>query len=130
MACLQQRLGGECEGMIDEASIAFQRTDGEYLKRYPKGRYVKPVLANVTDNFKYMLQEWNKPEQDASDANLKEWAVILSPQANNPNVAKALGYLKQMQGMTKNKLYQLRPAAGNAFRMVTELTCMVMIFCQ
>ena len=97
----QQRLGGECEGMIGCASIASQRTDGEYLKRYPKGRYVKPALANVTDNFKYMLQEWNKPEQDASDANLKEWAVILSPQANNPNAKKALGYLKQMQGMTK-----------------------------
>ena len=45
--------------------------------------------------------EWNKPEQDTSDANLKEWAVILSPQANNPNAKKALGYLKQMQGMTK-----------------------------
>ena len=97
----QQRLGGECEGMIGCASIASQRTDGEYLKRYPKGRYVKPALDNVTDNFKYMLQEWNKPEQDASDANLKEWAVILSPQANNPNAKKALGYLKQMQGMTK-----------------------------
>ena len=95
----QQRLGGECEGFIGCSSIASQHTDGEYLKRYPKGRYVKPALANVTENFKYMLQEWHKPEQDTGDVNLKAWDTILSPQANNPNAKKALGYLKQMQAL-------------------------------
>jgi hypothetical protein len=97
----QQRLGGECEGFIGCSSVASQRTDGEYLKRYPKGQHVKAALDNVTANFKYMLQEWNKLEQDTSDVNLKEWDVILSPQANNPNAKKALGYLKQMQGLKK-----------------------------
>lgn len=97
----QQRLGGECEGFIGCSSIASQRTDGEYLKRYPKGRYVKSALDNVTENFKYMLQEWHKPEQDTGDVNLKAWDAILSPQANNPNAKKALGYLKQMQAMKK-----------------------------
>lgn len=97
----QQMLGGECEGFIGCSSIASQRTDGEYLKRFPKGRYVKSALANVTDNFKYMLQEWGKPEQDTRDVNLKEWDAILSPQANNPDAKKALGYLKQMQALKK-----------------------------
>ena len=97
----QQRLGGECEGFIGCSSVASQRTDGEYLKRYPKGQHVKAALDNVTANFKYMLQEWNKPEQDTRDVNLKEWNAILSPQANNPNAKQALGYLKQMQGLKK-----------------------------
>lgn len=99
----QQALGGECEGFVGCSSIAAQRTDGEYLKRFPKGRYVKTALKQVTENFKYMLQEWNKPEQDTRDANLAAWVLILRPQANNPDAKAALGYLKQLQAMPKKR---------------------------
>jgi hypothetical protein len=95
----QQRLGGECEGFIGCMSIAMQRTEGEYLKRFPKGRYVKPALANITEFLKEAVAGWKAPEQDTRDVDLTKWETILRPQAKNPNAQKALGYLKQLQAL-------------------------------
>lgn len=95
----QQALGGECEGFIGCMSVAAQRTEGEYLKRFPKGRYVKPTLANLTETFKYMVDDWKKPEQDTRDVDLAQWETILRPQAKNPNAKKIRDYLKQLQAM-------------------------------
>ncbi|WP_020560466.1 SH3 domain-containing protein [Thiofilum flexile] len=95
----QQRLGGECEGFIGCLSIATLRTEGEYLKRFPKGRYVRAALVNLNNNFKYMLDGWKNPEQNTQDVDLKTWSRILKPIANTPESTKARTYLKQLQAM-------------------------------
>ncbi|MBK8453775.1 MAG: SH3 domain-containing protein [Thiofilum sp.] len=95
----QQRLGGECEGFIGCMSVALLRTEGEYLKRYPKGKYVKTALTNLNENFKYMVDDWKKPEQDSSDVDLKAWSAVLKPLAATPEATKARNYIKQMQAM-------------------------------
>ena len=91
--------GGECEGFIGCMSGRSQMMEGEYLKRFPKGRYVKSALNQVNETLKYMVEEWKKPEQDTRDADLKAWATLLKPLANTPEAIKARNYLKQLQAL-------------------------------
>lgn len=51
------QLGGECEGDIECNLNREKITYGEYLKRYPYGRYAGKALQRMSATFEYMQQE-------------------------------------------------------------------------
>lgn len=92
-------LGGECEGMISCGSMASLRAEGEYLKRFPKGKFVEPALDLVNQTLASMLADWDNQPEESTEANktLTEWEAILAPLPDNELAQKAREHLSQLQ---------------------------------
>ena len=72
-------LGGECEGFMSCYSVASQRSEGEYLKRFPKGKYVEPALAMVKTTLDALQADWDSQRDERAETNLAGWEAILKP---------------------------------------------------
>lgn len=94
-------LGGECEGFIECISYRLQITQGEYLKRYPKGQYVTPVLKEINEDLAYMLKEAPQQKENIKEINFALWDKILAPVATSPSLAQTKQYLKQIKALGK-----------------------------
>jgi hypothetical protein len=70
-------LGGECEGSMACHSIASLHSEGEYLKRYPKGAYVDQAVGMVNGMLKSLLADWHNQPDERADTHLAEWEAIL-----------------------------------------------------
>lgn len=93
--------GGECEGMIDCVSGRSQMMEGEYIKRYPQGKYINKVLTSLNGVLKYILKDWkNQPEAQAG-VNLTEWETLLKPVADSKEARQAREYLAKLRTMKK-----------------------------
>lgn len=92
-------MGGECEGMMSCNSFASLGAEGEYLKRFPKGKFTGQALDLVTVTLDGMLTEWdNQPEEQAeASKTLAEWETILMPQEDSELAKKAKESLKELQ---------------------------------
>lgn len=93
-------IGGECEGFVGCYSGRTLMMQGGYLKRYPQGKYLKPVLAVVKDTFDSIRKDW-QADDTVDDLNLKDWASILEPLADSPEANKARAAFKKLQALPK-----------------------------
>ncbi|MFN0141127.1 MAG: hypothetical protein ACKVQW_13695 [Pyrinomonadaceae bacterium] len=50
-------LPGECEGYVPCYLGAIRRTHGEYLKRYPRGRYSKKAVGRMIKSLQYLVDD-------------------------------------------------------------------------
>lgn len=94
-------LGGECEGFIECISYRLQITQGEYLKRYPKGRYVTPALKEINEDLAYMLKEATQQTANIKEIDFALWDKLLAPLAASPNLEQTKQYLKQIKALGK-----------------------------
>ncbi len=93
-------VGGECEGDMSCYSARTQMMQGEYLKRYPQGKYAEQALASVNDTLDSMKKEWKDyPAEYKKDIDLKAWATLLEPLADSAAASKARKSLKALQSM-------------------------------
>jgi hypothetical protein len=60
-------------------SVASQRSEGEYLKRFPKGKYVEPALAMVKTTLDALQADWDSQRDERAETNLAGWEAILKP---------------------------------------------------
>lgn len=90
-------LGGECEGFIECMSYRTQITQGEYLKRYPKGRYVLPALEEINQDLAYMAKEAPQQKENVKEINFALWDKMLVPLSKSPSLDKTQQYLKQIK---------------------------------
>jgi hypothetical protein len=94
-------VGGECEGFISCMSGRSQMMEGEYLKRYPKGKHVETALQHVNDSLAYIRKEWKNQPDEITDVDLKEWQTILAPLADSKAAREASQQLKALQALLK-----------------------------
>lgn len=92
-------MGGECEGQMSCNSIASLRAEGEYLKRFPKGKYTDMALDLVNNNLDAMLADWDsQPEAQAETSKtLAEWATVLAPVADSAMAKQVKEKLARLQ---------------------------------
>ncbi|SKA84779.1 SH3 domain-containing protein [Thiothrix eikelboomii] len=90
-------LGGECEGFVECMSYRGQITAGEYLKRYPKGRYVIPMLEELNEDLAYMAKEAPNQRANVKEIDFARWDKILAPVSKSPTLDKTKQYLKQIK---------------------------------
>lgn len=90
-------LGGECEGFVECMSYRAQITAGEYLKRYPKGRYVIPMLEELNEELAYMAKEAPNQRANVKEIDFALWDKILAPLSKSPSLDKTKQYLKQIK---------------------------------
>lgn len=90
-------LGGECEGFVECMSHRAQITAGEYLKRYPKGRYVIPLLEELNEELAYMAKEAPNQRANVKEIDFARWDKILAPVSKSPTLDKTKRYLKQIK---------------------------------
>lgn len=94
-------LGGECEGFIECMSYRLQITQGEYLKRYPKGQYVTPALKEINADLTYMLKEAPQQKENIKEIDFALWDKLLAPVAASPSLEQTKQYLKQIKALGK-----------------------------
>ncbi len=92
-------LGGECEGDMSCYSIASLRTGGEYLKRFPKGKYTDMALDMLNTDMDAMLADWDsQPEAQAETSKtLAEWETVLAPVADSAMAKQVKEKLASLQ---------------------------------
>lgn len=90
-------LGGECEGFVECMSYRAQVTAGEYLKRYPKGRYVLPMLDELNEELAYMAKEAPDQRANVKEIDFALWDKILAPLSKSQSLDKTKQYLKQIK---------------------------------
>lgn len=90
-------LGGECEGFVECMSYRSQITQGEYLKRFPKGRYVLPALEEINQELAYMAKEAPTQRDNVKEIDFALWDKILTPLSQSPTLAKTQQLLKQIK---------------------------------
>ena len=89
--------GGECEGMVDCMSGRSLMMEGEYIKRFPKGKYINPALATAADTFKYIAEDWkNQPEAHA-DVDIAAWENLLQPVADSKEAKQLRKYIASIK---------------------------------
>jgi hypothetical protein len=104
-------LPGECEGYVPCHFSVLRVTYGEYLWRYPKGKYVKPALQNATASIAYVAEDlasgkknYDFPSEESDKAefrkDVREMRSILS-KVSHPDAAKALAQLKIIEEAIK-----------------------------
>ncbi|MEB4591916.1 SH3 domain-containing protein [Candidatus Thiothrix sp. Deng01] len=92
-------VGGECEGFISCMSARSQMMEGEYLKRYPKGKHVEEALQDVNGNLEYIRKEWKNQPDEQKDVGLKAWQAILAPLPDSKAARTARQHLKALQAL-------------------------------
>lgn len=92
-------MGGECEGLMSCNSTASLRAEGEYLKRFPTGKFVEMALSLVNDNMNTMLADWDsQPEEQAeTQKTLAEWEALLAPVADSDITKQVRSKLSKLQ---------------------------------
>lgn len=90
-------LGGECEGYIGCMSYRRQITHGEYLKRFPKGRYVLPAIEAINEDLAYMTTEAPKQRDEVKDIDFVLWDKLLQPLSTSAALTKTKNYLTQLK---------------------------------
>ncbi|HPY41395.1 MAG TPA: SH3 domain-containing protein [Thiolinea sp.] len=90
-------LGGECEGFLGCISYRSQITEGEYLKRYPQGRYVIPILEELNTVLTDMAKEAPKQRDDVKEIDFALWDKILIPLNKSPTLDKTHQLLKKIK---------------------------------
>lgn len=94
-------IGGECEGFISCLSGRSLMMEGEYLKRYPKGKHVESALQQANQSLAYIRQEWKNQADENTDVDLKAWQSILAPLADSKAAKEARQHLKALQALRK-----------------------------
>ena len=94
-------LGGECEGFVECISYRLQITQGEYLKRYPKGQYVTLALQEINEDLVFMLKEAPQQKVNIKDIDFALWDKILAPLGASPSLEQTKQYLKQIKALGK-----------------------------
>ncbi|WP_298609745.1 SH3 domain-containing protein [uncultured Thiothrix sp.] len=94
-------LGGECEGFVDCVSYRMQITQGEYLKRYPKGQYVTLALKEINQDLEFMLKEAPQQKENIKEIDFALWDKILAPLGSSPNLEQTKQYLKKIKALGK-----------------------------
>lgn len=94
-------LGGECEGFIECISYRLQITQGEYLKRYPKGQYVTLALKAINEDLAYMLKEAPQQKENIKEIDFAPWDKLLAPVAASPSLEQTKQYLKQIKALKR-----------------------------
>ena len=89
--------GGECEGFVECMSYRLQITQGEYLKRYPKGRYVTPILEEINEELSYMAKEAPNQRDNVKEIDFATWDKILTPLSKSPTLDKTQQLLKKIK---------------------------------
>jgi hypothetical protein len=92
-------VGGECEGFISCMSGRSLMMEGEYLKRYPKGKHVAAALQQANGNLAYIRKEWKNQPDEHKDVDLKAWQSILAPLADSKAAREARQHLKALQAL-------------------------------
>ncbi len=92
-------VGGECEGSISCMSGRSLMMEGEYLKRYPKGKHVEAALQHANNSLAYIRKEWKNQPDEYTDVELKEWQSILAPLADSKAAKEARQHLKALQAL-------------------------------
>lgn len=92
-------MGGECEGQISCNSIASLRSEGEYLKRFPTGKFTEMALDLVNSNMDAMLADWDsQPEGQAeTKETLADWETVLAPVADSDMAKQVREKLASLQ---------------------------------
>lgn len=90
-------LGGECEGFLGCMSYRALITEGEYLKRYPKGRYVVPTLQMMNEELEYMAKEAPNQRADIKEINFAAWDKLLAPLSKSATLDKTKQYLTKIK---------------------------------
>lgn len=90
-------LGGECEGFLGCISYRSQITQGEYLKRYPQGRYVIPILEELNIVLADMAKEAPNQRDDVKEIDFALWDKILKPVKPSPTLDKTQQLLKKIK---------------------------------
>lgn len=97
------QLGGECEGDIACNLEREQITQGEYLRRYPLGRYVNVSLQRLSEVLDYIqtaLQEQPNYFREASESGEVIDSLVVLIKGTNPKLSerpKAVGQIKAIQ---------------------------------
>lgn len=90
-------LGGECEGFVECMSYRMQITQGEYLKRYPKGQYVTPMLKEINEDLTYMLKEAPQQKDNVKEIDFATWDKLLSPLSQSTTLAQTKDLLNKIK---------------------------------
>lgn len=96
-------VGGECEGFIGCVSARSLLMEGEYLKRYPKGRYVQAALQDVNEVLDYVRTEYNNQSEEGSELDLGAWQRVLAPIAASPSAKTARAHLNALQALQRKR---------------------------
>jgi hypothetical protein len=97
-------LPGECEGYVPCHFSVMRMTSGEYLLRYPNGKFVKSALQNAIASMSYIAEDVarEKKNYDFPTAESEKAAFIkdvretrsIFARVSHPDAAKALAQLK------------------------------------
>lgn len=94
-------LGGECEGFIECISYRLQITQGEYLKRYPKGQYVTAALKEINTDLDYMLKEAPNQKDNIKEIDFALWDKLLAPLNPSPSLEHTKQLLNKIKALGK-----------------------------
>jgi hypothetical protein len=94
-------VGGECEGFISCMSGRSLMMEGEYLKRYPKGKHIDAALQQANGTLEYIGKEWKNQPDEHKDVDLKAWQTVLAPLADSTAAKEARQHLKALQALRK-----------------------------
>jgi hypothetical protein len=75
----------------------MQITQGEYLKRYPKGQYVTPMLKEINEDLTYMLKEAPQQKDNVKEIDFATWDKLLSPLSQSATLAQTKDLLNKIK---------------------------------
>lgn len=106
-------VGGECEGLMSCNSHASLNSEGEYLKRFPNGKFTDMALDLVNNNMDTMLTDWDSQpeEQGETQKTLAEWETLLTPVTDSEMAKQVRGKLASLQ---KKPVAAATPVQGEA----------------
>jgi hypothetical protein len=92
-------VGGECEGLMSCNSHASLNSEGEYLKRFPNGKFTDMALDLVNNNMDTMLTDWDSQpeEQGETQKTFAEWETLLTPVTDSEMAKQVRGKLASLQ---------------------------------